>query len=84
MPTLFRMGCDCMDTLLNKTATFVPTCYTDKAGGSVNEFAEPVTGVITMVHKMHRWFLVSYRAGKTIQRECFHFDEIDEAVTVHG
>ena len=70
--------------LLGKKATFMPACHTEKAGGSLKEFAEPVTGIITMVHRRHKWFLVSYKAGETIQRECFHFDEVDEAVTVHG
>ena len=70
--------------LLGKKASFMPTCMTEKAGGSRKEFAKPVTGVITMVHRAHGYFIVTYRAGETIQREGFKFCDIDEAVKVHG
>lgn len=70
--------------LLGKKATFTPTCFEDKAGASLREFAHPVTGRVTMIHRRHRWFCVSYKAGETVQRECFHLDEIGEAVQVHG
>ena len=72
--------------LLGKKASFIPTSLMDKTGngGSIKEYATTTTGIITYVHRTHEWFCVSFKAGGTIQRECFKFCDIDEVVTVHA
>ena len=73
-----------MKWLLGKSVIFMPTCFEDKAGASLKEFAHPVKGTVTMIHSKHGWFMVSFKAGKTVQRECFKFYDLQRTVMLCG
>lgn len=70
--------------LLGKKASFIPAWEKDTRGVGLSEDNATVTGRIHYVNQEHGWFSVTYRAGDTIQRECFKFCDIYESVTVHG
>lgn len=74
-----------MKWLLGKTVSFIPTFMHDKSGGgSIREDAIPVVGVVTHINSQHGWFMVSYKAGKTMQRECFKFYDLERTVMLCG
>ncbi len=73
-----------MKWLLGRKVTFMPTCFEEKAGASLKEFAKPVIGTVTMIHSKHGWFMVSYKAGETVQRECFKYYDLERTVLLCG
>lgn len=75
-----------LESLLNKTATFVPSFLLCdcKHGGSVKEDAKPVVGEITYVNQRKGWFMVSYETDQAVLRECFSIWSIGSEVIVDG
>lgn len=71
--------------LIGKKASFIPHCMKDKEGHKI-DWGKDVTktGVIDFVNKQHGWFSVRYKAGDTVQHECFKFFDTGGKVTVHG
>lgn len=74
-----------MTRLLGREVKFVPACCMVHANGRPKEEVVPIiTGRIVSIHKGHGWFLVRWRAGKTIQHESFKFCDIGKDVLLLG
>lgn len=74
-----------MTRLLGREVRFIPACDMVHANGRPKEEIMPiVTGRIDFVHECHGWFRVRWKAGKTIQHECFKFCEIGKVVELVG
>ena len=73
-----------MNWLLGRTVSFIPVFKHDKNGGGIKEDAIPVVGVVTHINNDHEWFCVSFKVGKTMQRECFKFYDLERTVMLCG
>lgn len=71
--------------LLGREVMFLPAflqCGND--GGRLKFDAKPFRGVITQVNEEHSWFMVTYRVGGNVLRECCKESEIGKEVTLLG
>lgn len=50
---------------------FVPAANTDHSSGFPDQLQVKVTGTVVFIHEEHRWFRVAWKAGGTMQHECF-------------
>lgn len=74
-----------MTRLLGREVRFIPTCDMVHANGRPKEEIMPiVTGRVVFVHADHGWFRVRWKAGKTIQHECFKLCDIGKVVDLVG
>lgn len=57
--------------------TFVPAAFGAEVDGKGAKQCTPrrVTGTICYINERHRYFTVAFRAGRTVLRESFKFDE---------
>lgn len=74
-----------MTRLLGRKVRFIPACDMVHANGRPKEEIMPIVmGRVDFVHSGHGWFRVRWKAGNTIQHECFHLCDIGKVVDLVG
>jgi hypothetical protein len=73
-----------MERLLGRLVSFVPCFCYKKSVLEANKETDSIRGVVDYINKENGWFRVAYRAGETVQHECFKEADIGEAVTLVG
>lgn len=74
-----------MTRLLGREVKFVPACCMVHANGRPRDEVVPIiTGRVVSIHKGHGWFMVRWKAGQTIQHECFKLFDIGKDVLLLG